>query len=111
MRRRRVVVARRRRAARARAGSRLALGTAFIAGAFLVTTGHVGSNNVFFQGTAGPYPVSVIIRPPEVIPGLAEISIRVAGEDVERVTVQPISSDAAPEGGAPPARRGRLRRR
>ena len=102
MRRHRVVVARRRRAARARAGSRLALGTAFIAGAFLVTTGHVGSNNVFFQGTAGPYPVSVIIRPPEVIPGLAEISIRVAGEDVERVTVQPISSDAAPEGGAPP---------
>ena len=86
----------------ARASRRLALGTAFVAGLLLVSTGHVGSNNVFFQGTAGPYPVSVVIRPPEVIPGLAEISIRVAGEGVERVTVRPVRWDVAAEGGAPP---------
>lgn len=81
---------------------RLPRALALTAGVFLVATGHVGSNNVFFSGEAGPYPVSVVIRPPEVIPGLADISVRVAGEGVERVTVQPVRWDAAPEGGAPP---------
>src|SRR4029077_6886593 len=33
---------------------------------------HVGSPNVFFDGSAGPYPVRVIVRMPVVIPGLAE---------------------------------------
>ncbi len=75
---------------------------ACVAGLYLATTGHVGSNNVFFAGEAGPYPVSVIIRPPEVIPGLAEISVRVPGSGVDRVTVRPVRWDAAPEGGAPP---------
>ncbi|HJO05486.1 MAG TPA: hypothetical protein QGG47_16080 [Acidobacteriota bacterium] len=37
---------------------------------------HVGSPNIFFEGMAGPYPVRVIIRPPGVVPGLAEIAIR-----------------------------------
>lgn len=77
-------------------------GPLLAAGLFLVASGHVGSDNVFFSGEAGPYPVSVIIRPPEVIPGLADVSVRVAGEGVERVTVRPVRWDAAPEGGAPP---------
>ena len=71
---------------------------------YLATAGHVGSKNVFFAGNAGPYPVSVVVRPPDVVPGLAEISVRVtdgAGE-VERITVRPVRWDAAPEGGAPP---------
>ena len=75
-----------------------------VAGLYLATTGHVGSKNVFFAGDAGPYPVSVVVRPPDVVPGLAEISVRVtdgAGE-VERITVRPVRWDAAPEGGAPP---------
>src|SRR4029077_17229269 len=37
---------------------------------------HVGNPNVFFDGDAGPYPVRVIVRPPAVIPGLAEITVR-----------------------------------
>ncbi len=82
--------------------ARLARAAAFVAGLYVVATGHVGSNNVFFAGEAGPYPVSVIIRPPEVIPGLAEISVRVPGGGVDRVTVRPVRWDAAPEGGAPP---------
>lgn len=69
---------------------------------FLVTSGHVGSKNVYFQGEAGPYPVTVVIRPPDVIPGLADISVRVPGGDVDRVTVRPIRWDAAPGEGAPP---------
>ncbi|MYA32204.1 MAG: hypothetical protein F4164_02875 [Gemmatimonadales bacterium] len=75
---------------------------AFVAGLYVVATAHVGSNNVFFSGEAGPYPVSVVIRPPEVIPGLAEISVRVSGGGADLVTVRPVRWDAAPEGGAPP---------
>ncbi len=82
--------------------SRLTRAAAFVVGLYVVATGHVGSNNVFFSGEAGPYPVSVVIRPPEVIPGLAEISVRVAGGGADRVTVRPVRWDAAPEGGAPP---------
>ena len=75
-----------------------------VAGLYLATAGHVGSKNVFFAGDAGPYPVSVVVRPPDVVPGLAEISVRVPGGagDVERVTVRPVRWDAAPGGGAPP---------
>ena len=71
---------------------------------YLATAGHVGSKNVFFAGDAGPYAVSVVVRPPDVIPGLAEISVRVPGGagDVERVTVRPVRWDAAPGVGAPP---------
>ena len=83
-------------------GARLLRGAALVGGLYVATAGHVGSNNVFFAGEAGPYPVSVVIRPPEVIPGLAEISIRVPGGGIDRVTVRPVRWDAAPEGGAPP---------
>src|SRR5947207_1426311 len=55
---------------------------------------HVGSPNVFFEGRAGAYPVHVIIRPAEVIPGLAEISVRVEARGLERVTALPIKWNA-----------------
>jgi len=75
-----------------------------VAGLYLATAGHVGSKNVFFSGDAGPYPVSVVVRPPDVVPGLAEISVRIPGGagEVDLVTVRPVRWDAAPEGGAPP---------
>lgn len=63
---------------------------------------HVGSPNVFFEGKAGPYPVKVIVRPPGVVPGLAEISIRVAGDDVRRVTALPVFWNAGRKGAPPP---------
>ena len=87
---------------RPRRAARLARTAAFVAGLYVVATGHVGSKNVFFTGEAGPWPVSVVIRPPEVIPGLAEVSVRVSGGGADRVTVRPVRWDAAPEGGAPP---------
>jgi hypothetical protein len=72
---------------------------------FLAATAqaHVGSPNVFFDGTAGPYPVRVIIRPPEVIPGVAEVTVRLrdAG-NADSVTVQPIQWKAGPKGAPPP---------
>ena len=63
---------------------------------------HVGSPNVFFDGQAGPHPVRVIVRPPEVVPGVAEITVRLKEGKAERVTVQPVYYRTGIEG-APPA--------
>jgi hypothetical protein len=64
---------------------------------------HVGSPNVFFDGAAGPYPLRVIVRPPAVVPGLAEITVRFQdGGAAEQVTVQPIQWQAGPKGAPPP---------
>jgi len=63
---------------------------------------HIGSPNVFFEGKAGPYPVHVIIRPPGVIPGLAEIFVRIESGGVERVTALPIKWNAGRKGAPPP---------
>ena len=63
---------------------------------------HVGSPNVFFEGKAGSYPVHVVIRPAEVIPGLAEISVRVDAPGIKRVTALPIKWNAGRKGAPPP---------
>lgn len=63
---------------------------------------HIGSPNVFFEGNAGSYPVRVVIRPPDVIPGLAEISVRVETGGVRRVSVLPVRSDVGTKGAPPP---------
>ena len=68
----------------------------------LVSWGHVGSPNVFFDGAAGPYPVRVIVRPPEVIPGIAEVTVRIKEGTAERVTVQPVQWKAGAKGAPPP---------
>ena len=83
----------------------------------LLCCGHVGSPNVFLEGMAGPYPVHVVVRPPPVIPGIAEVAVRVSAPPSSRVspppssrsdaarlrvTAQPVQWDAGPEG-APPA--------
>ena len=71
-------------------------------GCFSISFAHVGSLNVFYEGKAGIYPIRVIIRPPGVVPGLAEITVRSLGEGVEKVTVQPVKWDTGPEGSPPP---------
>ena len=63
---------------------------------------HIGSPTVFFEGQAGPYPVHVVIRPAEVIPGLAEISVRVDASQIESVTALPIKWNAGRQGAPPP---------
>jgi len=87
---------------RAGAPARRAAATLLVAAVLTVTSAHVGSKNVFFRGLAGPYPITVVIRPPEVVPGLAEISVRIPTAGIDRVTVQPVRWDAAPNEGAPP---------
>lgn len=63
---------------------------------------HVGSPNVFYDGVAGSYPVRVIVRPPLVIPGLAEITVKLGEAKASGVTVQPIQWKAGPKGAPPP---------
>lgn len=50
---------------------------------------HVGSPNVFFDGQAGEYRVSAVVRPPAVLPGVAQASVRVTGEGVRAVSLTP----------------------
>ena len=66
---------------------------------------HVGSPNVVHEGFAGNIPVRVIIRPPSVVPGLAEIAVRVlnnGAKNVTRITVLPVHWRAGVEGAPPP---------
>jgi hypothetical protein len=56
----------------------------------VVLAAHVGSPDVFWSGRAGPYPIDVVVRPPQVVPGIAEILVRVSDARVERVTVRPV---------------------
>jgi len=51
---------------------------------------HVGSPDVFFEGNAGPYRLLVAVRPPAVIPGVAEVEVRSASPDVREVRVVPL---------------------
>jgi hypothetical protein len=62
---------------------------------------------VFYEGKAGAYPVRVVVRPPGIVPGLAEISIRVEGEGVQRVSALPVFWKAGRKG-APPADEAKL---
>lgn len=58
---------------------------------------HVGSPDIFYEGDAGPYKLYVTIRPPEVIPGVADIQIRAAQDDLAdlRIVPLPLSGDGA----------------
>jgi hypothetical protein len=51
---------------------------------------HVGSPDVFYEGKAGPYDAIVTIRPPTVIPGVAEVEIRLPNDDVREVRIVPL---------------------
>ena len=51
---------------------------------------HVGSPDVYFQGQAGPYPITVTVRTPGVIPGIAVIEVRAADPGVQRIHAVPL---------------------
>lgn len=92
--------------AEARGRRRLGLLLLFLHSAFLIlpssARAHIGDQNVFFEGQAGAYPVRVVVRPPGVIPGLAEISVRVETNGARRVTALPMRWDSGRKGAPPP---------
>lgn len=51
---------------------------------------HVGSPDVYAEGEAGPYKLSVVVRPPVVIPGVADIEVRALTPGIDRITVAPV---------------------
>lgn len=51
---------------------------------------HVGSPDVFFDGMAGPYSVLVVVRPPVVIPGTAQVEVRTSTPGVRMVKLLPL---------------------
>ncbi len=51
---------------------------------------HVGSPDIFYEGQAGPYRLLVTIRPPQVIPGVAEVEVRSTATDVQQVRIVPL---------------------
>ena len=51
---------------------------------------HVNSPYIVFEGRAGSLPVQVVVRQPDVVPGLASISVRVTGGAPTRVLVLPL---------------------
>jgi len=62
-----------------------------LAGVSLSVSAHVGSPDVALEGAAGPYRVLVSVKPPEVIPGTAQVTVYLlnGGAGVS-VTAQPI---------------------
>ncbi|MEM7586906.1 MAG: hypothetical protein AAF560_26180 [Acidobacteriota bacterium] len=59
----------------------------------LPAAGHIGSPDVFYDGQAGPWSIRVIVRAPEEIPGLSEITVRVHEPGAEVVRVRPVRWD------------------
>lgn len=78
------------------------LASALLAMAPAVSAAHVGSPDVVFEGVAGEYPVRVIVRPPQVIPGLAEVIVRVLDGHPSRVLIQPVFWRAGSSGAPSP---------
>jgi hypothetical protein len=70
-------------------------GLAIALAAALSLRAHVGSPDVFCEGDAGPYHLFVTVRLPQVIPGVAEIQIRAASNEVRRVEIVPMRLSGA----------------
>jgi hypothetical protein len=56
----------------------------------LTGTAHVNSPDVFYDGYAGPYHLLVTLRPPAVVPGVAQVQIRSVSSDVNEIKILPL---------------------
>ena len=62
----------------------------------------IGHNNVVYEGKAGEIPIRVFVKLPGVVPGLADISIKVFTDNIHKVTIQPNKKDKEGESKSPP---------
>jgi len=60
-----------------------------VLGIAVLVSGHVGSPNVFFSGKAGTHDIHVVVRPPEVVPGVASVVVR-GTANISRVVIRPV---------------------
>ncbi|MCU1253777.1 MAG: hypothetical protein JWM83_76, partial [Candidatus Angelobacter sp.] len=56
----------------------------------LAGTAHVNSPDVYYDGYAGPYHLLVTLRPPPVVPGVAQVQIRSLSNDVSEIKILPL---------------------
>ncbi|HET9365584.1 MAG TPA: hypothetical protein VFP71_11310, partial [Candidatus Angelobacter sp.] len=56
----------------------------------LAAVAHVNSPDVYFDGYAGPYHLLVTLRPPAVVPGVAQVLVRSVGNDVDQIKILPL---------------------
>src|SRR5215471_21641395 len=56
----------------------------------LAAVAHVNSPDVYFDSYAGPYHLLVTLRPPAVVPGVAQIEVRSEGHDVDQIKILPL---------------------
>lgn len=63
---------------------------------------HVGSPDVFYDGSIGPYQARIVIRMPPVVPGRARIEVRPQTGQPLTVSVRPLYSKSAVKNAPPP---------
>jgi hypothetical protein len=63
---------------------------------------HIGNQTVFYEGNAGPYQLRVFIQPPLVVPGRAQIQVRIHNGNASKVGVLPVRWDAGRKGAPAP---------
>jgi hypothetical protein len=56
----------------------------------LAGAAHVNSPDVYYDGYAGPYHLLVTLRPPPVVPGVAQVQIRSVSNDVSEIKILPL---------------------
>ena len=59
---------------------------------------HVGSPDVYFEGAAGPYHLLVTVNPPAMVPGIAEVQVRVTSGTVRSIRVAPVYVNGKDQG-------------
>jgi hypothetical protein len=62
---------------------------------------HVGSPNVYLEGDAGPYHLLITVNPPAMVPGIAEVQVRVTSGTVNSINIAPVYVNGKDQGLAP----------
>ncbi|TAD85797.1 MAG: hypothetical protein EAY75_10350, partial [Bacteroidetes bacterium] len=67
-----------------------------------VAKAHIGSPEVVMQGQAGSYVMLVSVMPPDVIPGVAKVTVYTQNEPITKITATAMFYRSGPKGSAPP---------
>src|SRR5713101_5127560 len=68
----------------------MAAGTPAILFAALAMFAHIGSPDVYFEGEAGAYHLLVTVNPPPMVPGVAQVRVRVTSGTVNSMSLVPV---------------------
>jgi hypothetical protein len=60
--------------------------------------GHVGSPNVYLDGDAGPYHLLITVNPPAMVPGVAQVQVRVISGTVNSIRIAPVYVNGKDQG-------------